>query len=60
MCWCSESMTCVQSLEDVRDLRAIVVHVFIRYEEKDTDLNAAECPTAPDFVGGVAVKDRAE
>lgn len=53
-------MTCVQSLEDVRDLRAIVVHVFIRYEEKDTDLNAAECPAAPDFVGGVAVKDRAE
>lgn len=58
MCWCSESMTCVQSLEDVRHLKAIVVNVFIRYEEKDTDLNATECQTSPDFVV-VAVKGRA-
>lgn len=59
MCWCLESMTYVQSLEDVRDLRAIVVNVFIRYEEKDTDLNATECQTSPGFVV-VAVKDRAK
>ena len=50
-------MTYVQSLEDVRDLRSIVVNVFIRYEVKDTDLNVTECQTFPDFVV-VAVKDR--
>lgn len=59
ICWCSESMIFVQSLEDVRDLRAIVVKVFIRYKEKGTDLNATECQSSPDFVV-VAVKERAK
>lgn len=59
MCWCSESVTSVQSLEDVRDLRTIVVNVFIRYKEKGTDLNATECQSSPDFVV-VAVKNRAK
>lgn len=45
-------------LRKSRDLRAIVVNVFIRYEERDTDLNATECQASPDFV--VAVKDRAK
>lgn len=59
MCQYSESMTYVQSLEDVRDLRAIVVNVFIRYEEKGTDLNVTECQTLLNFVV-IAVMDRAK
>lgn len=61
ICWCSESVTYVQSLENVRDLRIILVHVFIRYEKKKKRYlsNAAECPTVADFVVA-AVKDGAE
>lgn len=43
-------MTCAQSPEDVRDLRTIVVNVFIKYEEKETDLNATACQTSSDSV----------
>lgn len=51
----------MQSLENVRDLRIILVHVFIRYEKKKKRYlsNAAECPTVADFVVA-AVKDGAE
>lgn len=59
MCWCSESVTSVQFFEIVRDLRAIVVHGFIRYKVKGTDLNAAQCQSSPAHVV-VAIKDRAK